>query len=326
MKLRFVLLMTITIGLTTFFGHSSCFAQEFSIENLEGKIRVLIDGEKFTELVHGDDAGFGKLPRPFLYPIIGPTGAAMTRNFPMDKSFEEEEQDHPHHRSLWFAHPVNETDFWSEAKGAGRIVPTGEIQSAVDENSCYVVLKADWVTTDDANIVDSVQICRFAVLEDESRVIDVQIELTPGADVEKATFVDTKEGSMALRSHPALRLVGEHANGKAINSEGDRDRELWGKRAEWVAYWGKVDGTECGFAIFDHPDNLRHPTWWHARHYGLVGANPFGIHDFEKKRDGIGDYTLEKGDVLTLNYRFIFFSGTAEDANLKQKFSDWSNE
>lgn len=326
MKLRIVLLVVTVIFLTTFLERSGCVAQEFSVETLDGKIRVLLDGETFTELVHGSEAGFGELPRPFLYPIVGPTGAAMTRNFPMDKSFEEEEKDHPHHRSLWFAHPVNETDFWSETKGAGRIIPTGEFQSVVDENGCQIVMESEWVTTDGVKVIDSVQMYRFGLLEDNSRVIDVRIEMTPGNDIEQATFMDTKEGSMALRSHPALRLVGEHANGQAINSEGNRDRELWGKRAKWVAYWGEIEGEECGFAILDHPDNLRHPTWWHARHYGLVGANPFGIHDFERKRKGIGNFTLEKGDTLTLNYRFIFFSGSAEDAKLEKKFDDWSSE
>ena len=76
---------------------------------------------------------------------------------------------------------------------------------------------------------------------------------------------------MAIRTHPLLRLKndvkrGNHtAKGRALNSEGDTDRDLWGKRAKWVDYWGLVNGNIVGVAIFDHPANPRHPTWWHAR-------------------------------------------------------------
>jgi hypothetical protein len=31
-----------------------------------------------------------------------------------------------------------------------------------------------------------------------------------------------------------------------------------------------------GVAIFDHPKNHAHPTWWHVRDYGLFAANPVG--------------------------------------------------
>lgn len=40
--------------------------------------------------------------RPYLYPIIGPTGAGMTRNYPMKEDVAGEEKDHPHHKGLWF--------------------------------------------------------------------------------------------------------------------------------------------------------------------------------------------------------------------------------
>ena len=46
----------------------------------------------------------------------------MTRNWPM-KDLPDEDHDHPHHRSLWFAHgAVNGQDFWSEQKAFGKTV------------------------------------------------------------------------------------------------------------------------------------------------------------------------------------------------------------
>jgi hypothetical protein len=75
----------------------------------------------------------------------------------------------------------------------------------------------------------------------------------------------------------------------------------------------------------DHPSNLRHPTWWHARDYGLLAANPFGIHDFEGKEDEhLGDYTLKKDETLTLRYQVVVHQGTLESAALPKHFKKFS--
>ena len=51
---------------------------------------------------------------PIVYPIVGPTGKYMTRNFPMKRDYEPIQADHPHQRSLWFAHgSINGLDFWN---------------------------------------------------------------------------------------------------------------------------------------------------------------------------------------------------------------------
>jgi hypothetical protein len=79
-----------------------------------------------------------------------------------------------------------------------------------------------------------------------------------------------------------------------------------------------------GVAIFDHPGNPRHPTWWHVRDYGLFAANPFGIHDFEKKPAGTGDYRIPAGQSLTFRYRFYIHRGDASEANVGQFWTDYA--
>ena len=79
-----------------------------------------------------------------------------------------------------------------------------------------------------------------------------------------------------------------------------------------------------GVAIFDHPQNHAHPTWWHARDYGLFAANPFGAHDFEKKPAGTGDLTVKAGGSLALRYRFYFHRGDAEQAAVAAQYRDYA--
>src|SRR5438552_3512105 len=79
-----------------------------------GVVKVRINGQPFTEY------HFKDVPRPYFYPLLGPGGLAMTRNWPM-QSPPNEQHDHPHYRSLWFAHGlVNGHDFWSEDKDFGK--------------------------------------------------------------------------------------------------------------------------------------------------------------------------------------------------------------
>ena len=139
------------------------------------------------------------------------------------------------------------------------------------------------------------------------RAIDFDVRLVAGdRDI---VLGDTKEGTMAIRVAATLRHQGERAAGSMRNSEGVEGVDVWGKRAAWVHYTGPVDGKPVGIAIFDHPENFRHPTWWHARAYGLFAANPFGVHNFEKAEKGTGDWTIAAGGELRLRYRLLFHDG-----------------
>lgn len=79
-------------------------------------------------------------------------------------------------------------------------------------------------------------------------------------------------------------------------------------------------------AIIDHPKNLRYPTWWHVRTYGLFAANPFGIHDFEKKPPATGDFILAPGESTTLRYRFVFHVGNTEEAKIEERAKEFQRD
>src|SRR5690348_5935083 len=77
------------------------------------KVTVKIDGKLFTEY------HFENCRRPYLYPVIGPTGGAMTRHWPLEDDLATEEKDHPHHKGLWYGHRVVDgADFWGETLNA----------------------------------------------------------------------------------------------------------------------------------------------------------------------------------------------------------------
>jgi hypothetical protein len=136
---------------------------------------------------------------------------------------------------------------------------------------------------------------------------------------------DTKEGSMAVRLTPTMRLKGKVGQGHIVNSEGIRDGDTWGKRAAWCDYYGPVNDQIVGIAIFDHPQNPRHPTWWHVRDYGLFAANPFGIHDFEKQPEGAGNLTISANENLKLRYRLVFHTGDEKQGNIDNLYREYAD-
>jgi len=115
----------------------------------------------------------------------------------------------------------------------------------------------------------------------------------------------------------------KHAGtGTIINAEGVTNTAAWGKRSTWVDYHGPKDGKVYGVAIFDHPSNPRHPTWWHVRDYALFAANPFGKHDFENLKDQpkAGEMTIPAGGSVTFRWRFYFHAGDEKAAKVADQY------
>ena len=304
-------LLMAAMGLT-----SGGFARtpEVQLEELDGRIRIEIDGELFTEYIY---AGYDK---PLLYPIIGPTGTGMTRNYPMKLGVEGEPTDHPHNSSMWFTHgDINGENFWNHGPDLGRVRQTELIRAVSDGKSAELETKNQWRKADGTVVCTDTRALRFSTTADQ-RIIDWRV--TIHASHPEVVIGDLKEGTMGIRTHPNLSPAG---GGRAANSEGASGSEIWGKRAKWVDYWGDIEGKTVGIAIFDHPSNLRHPTWWNARGSGFVAANPFGIHDFESLPAGTGELTIPDGESLTLRYRFVFHEGNPDTAKVDQLFKRFAD-
>jgi len=290
-----------------------------NIVQLADRLRVEVNGRLFTEYFYTN------VPRPYFFPLMGPGGLPLTRNWPM-KETTNEEKDHPHHRSLWFAHgAVNGRDFWSEQKDFGRIVHDGFLEIKTG-GSGLIRSRNRWIAADGSVVCTDERALRiYAPANAGEQIFDFDITLR--ASNGGVTFGDTKEGAMAVRLGETMRLKTSAGKGHIVTSTGARDGAAWGKRADWCDYFGPVDGKIVGIAIFDHPENPRHPTWWHVRDYGLFAANPFGQHDFEKLDDrAAGDLKIPAGESVTFRYRFYLHEGDEQQARVAVKYQEYAKE
>jgi hypothetical protein len=157
--------------------------------------------------------------------------------------------------------------------------------------------------------------------DDTKRIIDYKISLiASNGDVKLG---DTKEGCMAVRMHYKLRVKDQGA--KVINSEGVTGKRVWGKPAKWISYYNGIEGEMVGISMMDHPENLRYPTTWHARDYGLCAANAFGLKYFTNKKKK-GAYVIKNGERLTFSYRIIFHTGTPDEIKVNELHGKWIKE
>ena len=102
------------------------------------------------------------------------------------------------------------------------------------------------------------------------------------------------------------------------------EKNVWGKRSEWADYSGQINGEPVGVAIFDHPSNPRHPTYWHARAYGLFATNIFGLHDFENDPARDGSLSIKPGQPLRFRFRVVIHPGDSTAAGLRNLYTAWT--
>lgn len=296
-----------------------------TLTRLDDRVRIEIGGKLFSEY------RFSGLPKPCLYPILDADGLSYTRDYPFVKK-PDEDPDHVWHRGVWFAHgAVNGHDFWRELaeRKTGTIVHDALLETR-DGPAGVIRARNRWVAADGKVVCTDETTLR---IQRTAAGTLLDYEVTLHASHGAVTLGDTEEGTMAVRVNERIRVThGKNkekrpGTGRLVNARGDSGIPAWGKRAEWCDYSGPLpDGRVIGIAVFNHPQNHAHPTWWHARDYGLLSANPFGKHDFEKLTDqpNAGDVRIPPGGKLVLRYRILFHRGDEKSARIADHYAAYA--
>jgi hypothetical protein len=298
-------------------GVAEARAVEIRIES--DHARIHLNGRPFTTFHFHT-----KWDKPFLHPIRTAGGTLLSRGYPVDP-LPGETEDHNWHRGIWFGHgDINGQDFWRELgrDKTARLILHGAPEatySAKDGSGTLTALLH--MQSVQAKILGSIRESFTFRPSPDGVVIDVRIEVA--ADRENALrFGDTDDGGFGIRLRDEFREDrGAHlANSNGLTGTGN----IWGKPARWVHYAAQVEGKMAGVAVFDHPSNLRHPTTWHARGYGLFAANPFGLASFTRDKSKDGSHTIAAGSKQTFQYRVLIIEGQASADKLDSLFADYA--
>ncbi len=293
---------------------------EVTVERCEKGAVVKIDGKPFAEYLTRSGH------QPAVWPVIGPTGKAMTRSYPAGPTLAGETTDHPHHRSLWFAHGnVNGHDFWTnnEESHQNNQIVHREFVTLQSGETGKIVTRNDWIA-EGKKVCEDERTLVFG--EDQhGRYVDFLVTLT--ASEGDLTFGDTKEGTFGVRVNAPL-TVDSKQGARLVNSRGQVDGKAWGMFADWIDDYGPVDGEVVGLAMFSDPKNFRHPTRWHVRTYGLLAANPFGERDFpsDPSQPKQGATTVPQGEKLRMHYRVLLHAGDPQQAHVPAAYEKFVSD
>jgi len=294
-------------------------------------IDVSIGGKPFTTY-YFDPA----IAKAYLQPLRSAQGTIVTRGFPIGNTVPEaqshEDSFEPHQRPLYFAHgDIDGLDFWGEETfqkfyGGEAKHPYGRmVFQKLDEmrggpDSGTIRAEFDLVGPDKRPIASETQTFAFSG-DDPSRTIDCEFVIQ--ANHGPVDFGDTKEGTFAIRVAPEL----DSPPGHMVDSNGaEGEQSIWGTQADWVDYYGSVEGELLGIAILDSPQSFRHPTYWHARAYGLFAANPFGLSYFKKDLKQNGSWSIRQGGSIRFRYRVLIHHGDYKQAHVAEAYQRYAQE
>ncbi len=299
---------------------------QVEFENVAGDhVAVTINGQPFSNFFYGP-----AYAKPFLAPLRTASGLVVTRRWPMD-NIENDSHDHPHHRGLWTGYgDINGVNFWEmepdskpsgdnpKVKGKITLKTAGDIKPGKKSGS--IDMTFNWEVPGQGVLLEEERLLTFS-MEKEVRMVDVDSTFTAKQAVK---FGDTKEGFFAIRV--ADSMAGKNG-GLMTSSEGAQtEKNVWGKRSDWVDYDGTVDGQKVGIVMFDNPENLNHPPRWHSRDYGLFAVNPFGVKDFDPAAAKAGGYSMRAGEQLRFRYRVVIHPGDFSKKKIAELYSAYTRK
>lgn len=280
------------------------------------QVSLMIDGVEKVRWHYGS-----QYPRPFFFPLNGPSGESLTR------MGHPGAPDHDHHQSIWFANnKVNGLNFWANDSDAQvRQKQWLCYQDGPDQATMVVLL--GWYAPDGTEVMEQelvatlLPITATAADGPDEHALELQFTLRPSAEGAAVELEQTNFGFLAVRV--AKSISASFGGGKLSNSEGGvGEQECFAKPAKWMDYSGPLavgqgadrKNVNEGITFFDHPQNPRFPTHWYVRQDGWMGA-AYGL----EKPDRI---TQDK--PLTLRYLLHAHAGRYDPATAQRVFEEFA--
>jgi hypothetical protein len=268
-------------------AHSS----EGKLVSAKASLRIERDAQTRVIRVYRDDGSKAPIltenayddTRPYIHPIVAPDGKGLQTEF--------RPWHHPHQMGIfWGFKWVNGRDFFmhwqndyyrkvsaSVVQQQGQQVKWQTIYDMLDETGATVMTETqDWSME----------------AHDGKYILDLHWKGLAQAPIVVSRYY---VGGLFVRMpwHE-----GDHA--EAINSNGQRDKDAEGQRAQWVDLGIQVDGRNdlAHLVIFDSPNNGGSPVSWRV-------DDQFGFGPDRSWRE----WKMEKGQTEVLQYRVIAYTG-----------------
>ena len=286
----------------------------------EGKVEITIAGQPVATYFYDDRV----ITRPCFAHVCAPGGTQVTRNHPPVEG--RDVMDHPTFPpGIWMAFgDISGSDYW-RLKARVRHAEFVEEPRGGAEQGTFAV-RNEYLDQIEPGKAVCQEVACFKFLIVPAGCMRLW-DSTFSSDNE-FYFGDQEEMGIGVRVATPLRVSSKTADslppgqGTMIDSYGRKnEKEIGRNSADWCDYSGPLDGKHVGMTIFCHPANFR-PSWFHARDFGLLEANPFGRHAFHQGE--VSKVVVKPGETLRLRFGILLHSETPENlAYLQAAYQDY---
>ena len=254
---------------------------------------------------------FGNVPfKPYVESLRSPVGVNVLRDAPSD---------HLHHHGLMFAMNVDGTEFWGEAGQPGRQRPRYlELIPPHAERGLHktgLVQTLEWLGPDNTAIMlqekRTIEAWRSGDLGASLISWQSELHVPPGKDA--VELQGRAYFGLGMRFPKAMDTDGTFFNadrGQGANGTNDVP-------SRWCAYTASADGRLVTVAMFDHPDNPRHPARWFTMDtpFAYLTDSPGLQH---------GPLILTKAHPLKFRYGVAVWDGSVEPKRIESLYRRWA--
>ena len=292
---RFTLLFAYLLLTTPAFA-----GEPLSFEEHPDRVELRWGDKPFATYVYRDE----QILRPYFANVRTRAGVRVTRSLPPSAEQGESTDHGTMHPGLWLAFgDISGADFWRNK---------GTVEHVEFIDAPQITGDAVWFTvrnryrSSDRTILE--EVCRHVITSRPDGVL-LTYDSTFTAAEGGAVFGDQEEFGLGIRMAENLKADG--GSGRILNADGQVNGEaVRGTNARWCDYSGVVDGNRVGILLMPHPENFR-PSWYHARDYGLLVANPFG-------RNGLtggepSRVEVKAGENLRLRFGVLIYATPSEE-------------
>jgi hypothetical protein len=283
-------------------------ADELTWQRAEGRILLRQGAGPLMTFVWRDP----RIPRPYLTDWHTADGYRLTRPCPPVEGIDATDHE-TMHPGIWLSFSgLSGQDFWRNKKETQCAGPV-EGPTRSDNGSVRWVFENRYALPS----ATMREVCRLTVtpVRQGAWICWDSVFTSDGP----ARFEDLEEMGLGIRVATPLTVV---KGGTMRNSAGEiNEKGVWGKQADWLDYSRQEANRVHGLFLVTHSANPRR-SYFHARDYGMVAANPFGTKSFTGSGDGT--YLLEPGQELHLRFGVLGYGIDPKEMDIDR--SAWARE
>lgn len=303
------IIFLLAVGLLTSVAFNPPFA--------ENPMRITV--EEAIVSIHADESvllsyRYGSVAfKPYVRHLFSPCGVNVLRDAPAD---------HLHHHGLMFAVKVDGVSFWEERQAAGRQAHRSLADMRVDKSDnvsrASFTERIDWLNPPSQEVLlkeeRTIGVCRMKDLEVTLLTWQSKFQLPSGK--EYATLTGAHYHGLGMRFLKSMDADGQFRNAAGKTGEVVRGDERL-VRSIWCAYTANANGKPVTVAMFDHPENPRHPAAWFtmAKPFAYLSAT-LNLHK-EPLR-------VDRCRPLVLRYAVALWDGQVEADKIGELYQRWT--